>query len=71
MTMETVSAFPSGPHWTAQQLTDAAPLRLFEAINFQALHYGQLDASANDPRVRQREPRSYLPRAAHAAFRVR
>lgn len=59
-------------HWDAQQLTDAVPRRLFEAINFQALHYGHCDASANDPRAHRLVPvRSYVPSAAPTGFRVR
>ena len=69
--METVSASPSGLYPTAPQPADPAP-RLFEAINFQALHYGQFDASANDPRMRRSAPaRSFAPRVALPAFRVR
>lgn len=70
--MNTVSAFPFGLHWNAQQLADAVPLRLHEAINFQALHYGQIDASANDPRMRGRVPaRPYAPATALSGFRIR
>lgn len=65
-------AFPFDLHWDARQLADAVPLRLYEAINFQALHYGQCDASVNDARLRSHAPaRSYVPLAALSHFRIR
>ena len=68
--METVSALPSGLNPAAPQPADPAP-RLFEAINFQALHYGQFDASANDPRMRRAaQARTFAPPSALPAFRV-
>lgn len=64
--------FPFDLHWDAQQLTDAVPLRLFEVIDFQALHYGQYDASVNDPRASSRRPtRPYAAAAELPIFRVR
>ena len=46
--MNTSSTFPFAPHWTAQDLADAVPLRLFELFAFDAGADGaDLDRSAN------------------------
>jgi hypothetical protein len=63
------ASFPFALHWDPQQLADAVPLRLFEALDFQAVRCGESDASANDARGRH-APASYLPRTALRPFRV-
>ena len=46
--MKTTSIFPYRLHWTAQDIADAVPLRLFELFSFDAGADGaDLDRSAN------------------------
>ena len=46
--MNTTSTFPYRLHWTAQDIADAVPLRLFELFSFDAGAGGaDLDRSAN------------------------
>lgn len=54
--MNTSSTFPFALHWTAQELADAVPLRLFELFAFDAGADGaDLDRCANQlPRRRRR-----------------
>ena len=48
--MNTSSTFPFAPQWTAQQLVDAVPLRLFGLLAFDADAQGaDLARSANQP----------------------
>jgi len=46
--MNTTSTFPYRLHWTAQDIADAVPLRLFELFSFDAGADGaDLERSAN------------------------
>ena len=65
--------FPSQPHWTAQELAEAVPLRLHELFAFDAGRGGALADSANGRLHHGRaQSRNYLPAApALDVFRVR
>lgn len=57
--MDTLS-FP--PAWSAEALANAVPLRLSQAIDFDALCAGPLPEAANEPSIaRDAATRSYLP----------
>ncbi|MDH5835171.1 hypothetical protein [Luteimonas kalidii] len=49
--------FPARPHWTAQQLADAVPVRLHQLFAFDARHEGADAPAANAPRHRARDAR--------------
>lgn len=70
--MNTSSTFPFAPHWTAQDLADAVPLRLFELFAFDADAAGAIPGrSANQP-PRRGLRGAYLRNGELAAsFRVR
>ncbi len=66
--MKTPSTFPFAAHWTAQDLADAVPLRLFELFAFDADGDG-----AHLGRVANHAPRrslrgAYLRNSALPAF---
>jgi hypothetical protein len=65
--------FPSQPHWTAQELAEAVPLRLHELFAFDAIRNGAIADSANDRlHFGHGQPRNYLPATpALDVFRVR
>ena len=54
--MNAFVVFPERLHWTAQQLTEAVPLRLHELFAFDATTQG---SAAN--RSQPRPPRDYAP----------
>lgn len=57
--MDTLS-FP--PVWSAEALANAVPLRLSQAVDFNALCAGPPPQAANEPRLLCRVPAtSYLP----------
>ena len=70
--MNTSSTFPFATHWTAQDLVDAVPLRLFELFAFDAGLAGAVPGrSANQP-PRPGLRGAYLRNGELAAsFRVR
>lgn len=68
--MNTKTTFPFAPHWTAQQLADAVPLRLFELFAFDAGADGaDLDRSANQ--LPRRGLRGAYLRIAELPARIR
>ena len=70
--MDTFAYFPARPHWTAQQLTDAVPLRLHELYAFDATRDTADCAAANGERNRRQAARSYAARSAlPARFGIR
>lgn len=62
--MNAFAHFPNRLHWTAQQLTDAVPLRLHELFAFDAARDGECCIAANSDRRRARMLGGYLARAA-------
>ena len=60
--MHTFPHFPSRPHWTAQQLTDAVPLRLHELYVFDAAVDGASRAANGERRARP-APDHYVARS--------
>jgi hypothetical protein len=63
--------FPSQLHWTAQELTEAVPLRLHELFAFAAARDGAADC-ANGRQAPRPPQRNYLPATpAPEVFRVR
>ena len=65
--MDTIAHFPTRLHWTAQQLTDAVPLRLHELYAFDANRDSACDA-ANGARRARPAPERY---AAHSQLPAR
>jgi len=66
--MNTPTTFPFAAHWTAQELADAAPLRLFELFAFDAHANGaDLARLANQP-PRRGLRGGYLRNSALPAF---
>ena len=65
--------FPSQPHWTAQELAEAVPLRLHELFAFDAGRNGVFADSANGHlHLGHGRARNYLPATpAPDVFRVR
>jgi hypothetical protein len=62
MTMNPFAHFPARPHWTAQQLADAVPLRLHQLFAFDARD-GADERAANAARHRARDAR-YVQRSS-------
>ena len=58
--MDNFACIPTRLHWTAQQLTDAVPLRLHQLYGFAADGAAQGHA-ANGERDRRRPHRAYAP----------
>ena len=70
--MDTFAYFPARPHWTAQQLTDAVPLRLHELYAFDAATSADSGAAANGERRRARAADAYAARSSlPARFGIR
>ena len=70
--MDTFAYFPARPHWTAQQLTDAVPMRLHELYAFDAARDTAGCAAANGERKRRQAALSYAARSAlPARFGIR
>lgn len=70
--MDTFAYFPARPHWTAQQLTDAVPLRLHQLFAFDATASADSRAAANGERRRARATAAYAARSAlPARFGIR
>lgn len=70
--MDTSSIFPFAPHWTAQDLADAVPLRLFELLAFDAGAAGATAGrSANQPPRRGLRGAYRRNGELPASFRVR
>lgn len=70
--MDTSSTFPFAPHWTAQDLADAVPLRLFELFAFDADAAGAIPGrSANQPPRRGLRGAYRRNGELPASFRVR
>ena len=70
--MDTFAYFPARPHWTAQQLTDAVPLRLHQLFAFDAATSADSRAAANGERRRARATAAYAARSAlPARFGIR
>ena len=61
--MNAFVALPNAFHWTPQQLAEAVPLRLHEALAFDALD-GDTPSAANAPRERLRIAHQYRAAAA-------
>lgn len=45
--MNAANAYDFAPHWNAQDLTDAVPLRLHQLIDFDGMREGARAGSAN------------------------
>lgn len=60
-------AFPAQLHWSAQDLADAVPLRLFELFAFDP---ADAMPSANRAPASRTDRRAYLPTAQAGLFRV-
>jgi len=61
--MDTFAHFPA-LHWTAQQLTDAVPLRLHQLYAFVAGSAPATGRAANGERAHRHPPAAYAPRPA-------
>ncbi|MGJ4729864.1 hypothetical protein [Luteimonas sp. SDU101] len=61
--MDTFAHFPTRLHWTAQQLTDAVPLRLHELYAFDAARGAACPGAANGERRTRPAANAYAVRS--------
>ncbi len=69
--MHAANAHCFAPHWNAQELTDAVPLRLYQLVDFDHADDHSPRASANAPHAPRRSYNDRTPSRSLPIFSIR